>query len=72
MGLHFHHLVSVHDALDKRLYIPIELHEDHIGGIGQQQTDTLPVRDVVIQEENDEHNEADNVEEDVPKQRPPR
>lgn len=52
LGLHFHHLVSVYNALDESLYRPIELHKDHIGGIGKQQADTFPVRDVVIQEEN--------------------
>lgn len=68
---HLHHLVAVHQALDERLHLGVELHEDDIGGVGQQQRHALPAADVVIQEEDDEHDQVQNVERDVTEKWPP-
>lgn len=65
------HLVAAHQSLDEKLYFGIEFHECHIAGVAHQQADTFPHRDLIIQKEIDEHEQANNIERDVSEQRPP-
>lgn len=69
--LYFYHLVLVQAILDEALKFAVELHEDHVGGVGWEQSDTFPHGDEVIQEEDDEHDQIQDVERHVAKEWPP-
>ncbi|GIY55054.1 hypothetical protein CEXT_344901 [Caerostris extrusa] len=65
-------LVAVQELPHRLLYGLVELHEYDVGGVAQQQDGGLvPVDDVVL-EADDQHDQADRVEGDVSKERPPR
>ena len=65
------HLVAAQKALYEKFYFGIELHECDVAGVAHQQADTFPQRDLVIQKEIDEHEQANDIEWDVSEQRPP-
>ena len=48
----------------------VELHEADVGAVPEEEGEGLPPLDLVVQEEDDQHDERDRVEEDVPDERP--
>lgn len=65
------HLVAAQRSLDENLDFGIAFHERHIAGVARQQADTFHHRDLIIQKEIDEHQQANYIEWDVSEQRPP-
>ena len=64
-------MVLAQQALDLFLDRSIELHKGHIGYVAREQANAFKIGDVVIQEEDDEHDQAYDVKGHVPKEGPP-
>ena len=61
------HLEATPESVLGRL---VELHEADVGAVPEEEGEGLPPLDLVVQEEDDQHDERDRVEEDVPDERP--